>query len=225
MGSKNVTVTQYRGFKAFQDMVESSEIIVNGSSTNNNIDEKVENMKVRVGEVERFYPSVDKVLVKFNDNTRERCVMNHLVVSNEVNISWTPVGDTSIDTTYNDFCVIPVNKFYVLVMSIRDTDNEKENAVIGFISKDDQIILDNAYTGELKLQYYDSSILLKQDGIEFKAKSFKWNDKEVTNPDMTQYTNTTDLNTLLSSKVDKTEMETQLKSLNDRITALEDKGT
>jgi hypothetical protein len=210
--SKNITVTQFRGYKAFMDMFDASDTVLNGSdSQTSKADEKLESTKIRVGEVLRFYPATDKVLVKFNDNTTERCVESHLVVSGEVNVSFTPVGDASVDTTYNEQCIIPVNKFYAIVLNIRDSDNKKENCVIGYISKDNQLILNNAYTGELKLQYYDSSIILNQDSITIKSDNVTINGNDALTTDTKDY-------------YSKTEVDTLIKGLNDRLTVLENNG-
>ncbi len=210
--SKNITVTQFRGYKAFMDMFDASDTVLNGSdSQTSKADEKLESTKIRVGEVLRFYPATDKVLVKFNDNTTERCVESHLVVSGEVNVSFTPVGDASVDTTYNEQCIIPVNKFYAIVLNIRDSDNKKENCVIGYISKDNQLILNNAYTGELKLQYYDSSIILNQDSITIKSDNVTINGNDALTTDTKDY-------------YSKTEVDVLIKGLNDRLTILENNG-
>ena len=156
MASKNITVTRNRGIKALENLVKDIDL------NNKDSDKKIDKLKLKLGEVLKFYPGSDKVLVKFMDNTQKRCLILHTVVSNEINISWTPVGYHILDDEYNEPAIVPLNKFNALVLSL---DGFNEDCVIGYISKDTQDIVPNANSGELLLQYYDTSIKLMQDGI------------------------------------------------------------
>ena len=176
MGSNEITVTQHRGMQAFSRLIEQT--------TQNNTDtitdkpeQRDENLKIKIGTVLKFYPATDKVLVKFKDGEKERCIQSHTVISEEINISWTPAGYNQWDAKYNEACIAPLNTYHAIVLQIRNTDNNKENCVIGYISKDKQTTLPNANAGELKLQYYNTNITLMSDGIHIKGDNIFLNDK------------------------------------------------
>ena len=176
MGSNELTITRNRGLKAFKKLYdESSKIKENGIKSENNI----ENLKIRIGEVLKFYPGSDKVLVKFKDKT-ERCLEAHTVVSDEINISWTPVGYQQFDEKYSEPSIVPISRFNAIVLDIRGEENINENCVIAYVSLDNQKILNNAFPGELKLQYYDSSITLKQTGVYIEGDAVLINNKQLT---------------------------------------------
>lgn len=82
-----------------------------------------------------------------------------------------------MDDKYNEAAIIPLSTYYAIVLSIREQDNKKENCVIGYVSKDNQTIVPNAQSGELKLQYYDTSITLMSDGIVLTGDNIFVNDK------------------------------------------------
>lgn len=168
MNSGDITVTKQRGLKAFKKLYEESSKF--SESEKEGLDD-LENLKIRIGEVLKFYPGSDKVLVRFGDNSIERCLEAHPVVSDEINVSWTPVGYGKVDKDYNEPCIVPISRFNAIVLNIRNSDNKRENCVIGYISLDSQKILCNAFSGELKLQYYDSSIILRQTGISLEGES------------------------------------------------------
>lgn len=176
MGSNEVTVTQHRGIQAFTRLLEQSNQN-NTDTVTEKPENKEENLKIRIGTVIKFYPATDKVLIRFRTGEKERCIQSHTAISEEINISWTPAGYSQWDTAYNEACIAPLNTYYAIVLQIRNIDNNKENCVIGYISKDNQTTLPNANAGELKLQYYDTSITLLSDGIHIKGDNIFLNDK------------------------------------------------
>ncbi len=167
--SQNITVTRNRGIKALKNLIED---VANENKDSDN--KKFNDLRLRLGEVVKFYPGIDKVLVKFGDNTQKRCFVLHTVVSNEINISWTPIGYNSWDSDFEEPCIIPLNKFNAMVLSINGFN---EDCVIGYVSRDKQEIIPNANTGELLLQYYDTSIKLMQNGIVINSEKIIVNGK------------------------------------------------
>lgn len=55
MGSRDVTVTRHRGLKAFHKLIQETEELHKDTVTNPE-KQKEEDLKLRIGKVQRFYP-------------------------------------------------------------------------------------------------------------------------------------------------------------------------
>ena len=125
--SDKITVTDARLRKALSQVVETTS---SGKSTVKA--ELKESLSLQIGEVLKFFPGTDKILVRLNSTGEEvRCVQSHLIVGTDFNISLTPQGEMALDSEYDELGVTPDNTYYALVLDIKDTDNLKEYAVLG----------------------------------------------------------------------------------------------
>lgn len=213
--TSDVTVTKYRGLQAVNKVLKAS---TGGVQTSSNAKKTKENLKVRIGTVVRFYPATDKVSVKLTDTDKTvRCVMLHNMVSGECNISFTPMGSGSMDTEYNEFSVIPYNTFYAAVLNIKDTLNKDEYCCIGFISKNDTVIKNNAERGEYLIENDTSKVSVKQGEINIKSKKLYLNGNEIITKDS--------IESLYATQDTVDDTNSTITSLSSKITALENKVT
>ncbi len=203
MRTGDITVTPYRGRNALKSVIEISKINgLSGSGSDKNLDE----LKIRLAKVVRFYPGSDKLLVKFlSTGEIVRCKLLHSMVSGECNISFMPIGTNKLDTTYNEASILPINPYYCAVLDINPEDNKVEYGVIGFLSLDKTLIKNNAESGEYLIENDTSSISLKAGEIHIKSGKLFYNDILV-NLDNNQEYVTIDtlknLNEILNKKID-----------------------
>lgn len=223
--SSKIVVTDKRLENAFKEI---NTVGIGGTGT---LKQELKNqLSIQLGKVVRFYPGSDKVLVHLETEGKNvRCVQSHLIVGAEFNISTSIPGTLSFDSEYDEVAIYPEINYWTLVLNIRDSDNEKEYAVLGYISRDETKILANASPGmfqilreknlfslnetETILQYdQDTSITLSEGKIELITESCTLNGNELT----TNNNTVSDLSTTITGLQTKiTELETRIKTLED----------
>ena len=225
--SDKITVTDARLRKALSQVVETTS---SGKSTVKA--ELKESLSLQIGEVLKFFPGTDKILVRLNSTGEEvRCVQSHLIVGTDFNISLTPQGEMELDTEYDELGVTPDNTYYALVLDIKDTDNLKEYAVLGYISRDNTQLTSNASPGMFQVirdkclfSINEDGLILQVDGdtkleiingvINLTGQSVMVNSTPIS---------TTSGGTTSTVYYTRTEVDTIIKGLTDRITLLENK--
>lgn len=225
--SDKITVTDARLRKALSQVVETTS---SGKSTVKA--ELKESLSLQIGEVLKFFPGTDKILVRLNSTGEEvRCVQSHLIVGTDFNISLTPQGEMALDSEYDELGVTPDNTYYALILNIRDTDNLKEYAVLGYISRDNTKLTSNASPGMFQVirdkclfSINEDGLILQVDGdtkleiingvINLTGQSVMVNSTPIS---------TTSGGTTSTVYYTRTEVDTIIKGLTDRITLLENK--
>jgi len=225
--SDKITVTDARLRKALSQVVETTS---SGKSTVKA--ELKESLSLQIGEVLKFFPGTDKILVRLNSTGEEvRCVQSHLIVGTDFNISLTPQGEMELDTEYDELGVTPNNTYYALILNIRDTDNLKEYAVLGYISRDNTKLTSNASPGMFQVIRDKCLFSINEDGLILQVDGDT--KLEIINgvinlTGQSVMVNSTPISTSSNGATStvyytRTEVDALLKTLTDRITVLENR--
>ena len=225
--SDKITVTDARLRKALSTVVETT------SSGKNTVKAELkESLSLQIGKVLKYFPGTDKVLVRLNSTGNEvRCVQSHLIVGADFNISLTPSGDMALDTEYDELAVTPPNTYYALILDIMDTDNLKEYAILGYISRDDTKLSSNASPGMYQILRDKCLFSINEDGLILQVDGDTRLEiiKGVINlTGQSIMVNSTPISTITNEGTSttyytRTEVDNLIKTLTDRITVLENK--
>jgi hypothetical protein len=212
MRTGDITVTPYRGRKALKSVMELTK-----NKDDNEEKQHEENLKIRIGEVVKFYPGTDKVLVELLETKKIiRCKLLHSIVSGECNVSFMPIGTSKLDTDYNEASIIPINKFYCAVLDINNNDNETEYGVIGFLSLNKSLIRNNAESGEYLIENDSSSISIKANQIHIKTPQLLINNETyMENVEMVSLNDLFNLESRLTSSIN--DLNSRVKNIEDKI--------
>jgi hypothetical protein len=212
MRTGDITVTPYRGRKALKSVMELTK-----TKDDNEEKQHEENLKIRIGEVVKFYPGTDKVLVELLETKKIiRCKLLHSIVSGECNVSFMPIGTSKLDTDYNEASIIPINKFYCAVLDINNNDNETEYGVIGFLSLNKSLIRNNAESGEYLIENDSSSISIKANQIHIKTPQLLINNETyMENVEMVSLNDLFNLESRLTSSIN--DLNSRVKNIEDKI--------
>lgn len=225
--SDKITVTDARLRKALSQVVETTS---SGKSTVKA--ELKESLSLQIGEVLKFFPGTDKILVRLNSTGEEvRCVQSHLIVGTDFNISLTPQGEMELDTEYDELGVTPNNTYYALILNIRDTDNLKEYAVLGYISRDNTKLTSNASPGMFQILRDTSLLSINEDGLVLQVDGdtrIEIINGVINLTGQSVMVNSTPISTSSNGTTStvyytRTEVDALLKTLTDRITVLENR--
>jgi hypothetical protein len=225
--SDKITVTDARLRKALSQVVETTS---SGKSTVKA--ELKESLSLQIGEVLKFFPGTDKILVRLNSTGEEvRCVQSHLIVGTDFNISLTPQGEMELDTEYDELGVTPNNTYYALILNIRDTDNLKEYAVLGYISRDNTKLTSNASPGMFQILRDTSLLSINEDGLVLQVDGdtrIEIINGVINLTGQSVMVNSTPISTSSNGATStvyytRTEVDALLKTLTDRITVLENR--
>ena len=225
--SDKITVTDARLRKALSQVVETTS---SGKSTVKA--ELKESLSLQIGEVLKFFPGTDKILVRLNSTGEEvRCVQSHLIVGTDFNISLTPQGEMELDTEYDELGVTPNNTYYALILNIRDTDNLKEYAVLGYISRDNTKLTSNASPGMFQILRDTSLLSINEDGLVLQVDGdtrIEIINGVINLTGQSVMVNSTPISTSSNGTTStvyytRTEVDALLKTLTERITVLENR--
>lgn len=145
MNSDNVTVTQGRMKQAFSNSV--GKIVKN--ETAKIVKEAIENSKISVGVVTKFYPYLDKAEVQIlNSDKKVLCKILHRFGGELIDF-YTPNGDFVYDNEMKEKCIIPRGDLNCLVVDINSFDDEY--LLLGYYNIDELIGINPASQGNLKI--------------------------------------------------------------------------
>lgn len=145
MKSDNVTVTQGRMKQAFSNSF--GQIVKN--ETSKIVKEAIDNSKISVGVVTKFYPHIDKAEVQMLDtNKKVLCKILHRF-GGELIDYYTPNGDLIFDKEMKEKCIIPRGDLNCLIVDINSFDDEY--LLLGYYSNEELIGINPASQGNFKI--------------------------------------------------------------------------
>lgn len=92
-----------------------------------------------------------------------------------------------------------MNKFYCVVLDIREKDNKTEQCILSFISLDDMRIPYNSEPGTYKIEVLNSSITVQNNTINLKSTNVLVNDQPISGVDTSNFVTNEDLTTQLET--------------------------
>ena len=161
--SASITVTNHRLRKAMSNANDDDL-----KSHTKKMGEKLRSeLSIKVGEVTKIYPLLDKAEVKvLNSNKIETCLIAHDILSEGMNVIGFPKGKTLISENGQTY-IIPSEQLYGVIMTMDDKKNEK--ILLSFISLSDKTVFQNAKAGEYKIQVEDNLISVTDKYINIKS--------------------------------------------------------
>ena len=168
MNSKDITLTEAR-FK------ESIDNFINNVTTpriDKKVNTTVENERIKTGVIIKFYPYLDKAMVKL-DNTSEEmlCKILHRFSGDLIDF-YTPLESENTFCEYlKEPCIIPRSPQHVCVLNIADADSE-ENLILGYYQNEEIVGFDPAKPGNTKIMSVCESnqfwIEFGRDGLDIR---------------------------------------------------------
>lgn len=146
MGTKDITVTKGR----VEEAIEGAITRTIGPKITQQINNAVENTKIRTGVITKFYPYLDKAEVQL-DNTGEKVlckVLHHY--GGELIDFFTPNGDEDYCNELHEPCIIPRGDLQVLIVNIHDSDSN-DWLMLGYYASEEWIGINPASQGNLKI--------------------------------------------------------------------------
>ena len=152
----NITVTNGRLKKALDKQV--SPIIM--PKVSKQIIKAVNDSKLQIGTVTKFYPYLDKYEVKLNGQLVICSVLHRY--AGELFDFYTPFGDEDYCPNLNEPCIIPRAELNCLVLDVQDGTDEQ--ILMGFVHLEDIIGISPARNGFMKIS---STGITNEEYIEF----------------------------------------------------------
>ena len=124
---------------------------VAGPQITQQINEKVEDERIRTGVITKFYHYLDKAEVRL-DNSDELvlCKILHRFGGDLIDL-YTPLEEElTFCDTLKEPCVIPRSQLHVCVLNIHDADSE-EQLILGFYQNEELVNLNPASPGNFKI--------------------------------------------------------------------------
>lgn len=147
MGSKNVHATDTKIRNLFQNTMAT----FIGNTVPQQITEAIDSVKIRTGRIVRFYPYIDKALVRLdNKDGTVLCKILHRFGGDIIEF-YTPFDyDGGFDKSLGERYIIPRSAQNVCVLNIHDDDSE-ENLILGYYQNEEIIGFNPAKPGNVKL--------------------------------------------------------------------------
>lgn len=169
MKSNNITVTDTRLIKAIGAVNN-----VANAPRYAKIEKIIENNKIRIGKVTKFFHGNDMVEVQLdNVNKKVNCKILHSLCA-EFHLLYTPIGDLDFDEK-NGYYIKPRAVMNCLVLNINNNDS-KDWLLIGYYSDEKTVSPPAPIQGTLKLTFNDNSIEFKGDGVVIHAPKVEFRD-------------------------------------------------
>lgn len=168
---KDITITKGRAKKSVEDAVNK----VFGNKVTDQINNAVENERIRTGVITKFYPYLDKAEVKLdNVNTKVLCKILHRFCGDMIDF-YTPLENEKIfDDALKEPAIIPRASQHVCVLKINDEDSE-ENLILGYYQNEEVVGFNPAKPGNIKIMSLTESnpywIKFGRDGLECRLSS------------------------------------------------------
>lgn len=144
--SKNITATQGRLTSNINNLVRNS---INNSGIEQRIMASAESSKPHSGVVVKFYPHLDKALVRLDNNRDVYCHILHLFGGELLDL-FTPLGEKSFCDTLKEPCVIPRAELHCFVTDIGDKTS-REWLLVGYYNSEELIGINPAEPGNVKI--------------------------------------------------------------------------
>lgn len=113
------------------------------------ITKTVDNTAIRIGEVTKFYPYLDKVKVRLKDGNEVLCKILHRFGGDIIDY-YTPIGDEEFCETLKEPCIIPFSGIDCLIVNIHDKDSD-EYLLLGFFESEELVGINPAKQGNVKI--------------------------------------------------------------------------
>ena len=141
------TVTEGRMERAITDAVNR----VAGPQLTQQINDSVENERIRTGVITKFYPYLDKAEVDL-DNTNDTilCKILHRFNGDLIDFYTPLAAEESFDDDLHEPYIVPKAAQNVLVINIHDADSE-ENLILGYYNNEEIVGFTPAPPGNMKL--------------------------------------------------------------------------
>lgn len=144
--SKNITATEGRLTSNINNLVRNS---INNSGIEQRIIESAESSKPHSGVVVKFYPHLDKALVKLSNNKSVYCHILHLFGGELLDL-FTPLGEKSFCETLREPCVVPRAELNCFVTDIGNKTSH-EWLLVGYYNNEELIGVNPAEPGNVKI--------------------------------------------------------------------------
>lgn len=144
---KNSTITQGR----MEQSIEHAINRVAGPQITQQINQAVEDERIRTGSVTKFYPYLDKAEVKL-DHSGELvlCKILHRFGGELLDL-YTPTADSvGYCDNLHEPCIFPREKLHCLIININDLDSD-EHLLLGFYQNEELVGLNPANPGNFKI--------------------------------------------------------------------------
>lgn len=144
---KQSTITQGRMEQAIAHAVNR----VSGPQITQQINDSVENERIRTGVITKYYHYLDKAEVQLDDTGELLlCKILHRF-GGELMEFYTPLEDhMDFDDTLKEPCVIPRSPLHVCVLNINDADSE-EHIILGYYLNEELVGCNPASPGNFKI--------------------------------------------------------------------------
>lgn len=221
MDSKDLNITDTTLLKQLNNtIIEGNKLRGDGESR----EEAKDSLRLKQGEIIKYYPNNDKALIKFSNGTVYGRIL-HPILSETMNVSFIPRGHQSTDK--NGVYIEPYDRLFVLCLEIEHTANSDELAVLGFIGTG--LTGDNS-TGEIKVQVGDTCISVTTDYVNIQSSSVFWNGVPLSAPRFSNIYEKTDVDDKLASVTGNieslnTDIQSRLATLENKVASIENNKT
>lgn len=147
MQSKNINANSARVSNLLQGTMNKAI----QSTVPQQINEAIDSVKIRTGRIIRFYPYIDKALVKLdNKGGNVLCKILHRYGGDIIDFYTPDSYNGGYDKSLGERYVIPMSAQNVCVLNIHDDDSE-ENLVLGYYQNEEIVGFNPAKPGNIKI--------------------------------------------------------------------------
>lgn len=171
MNSGDITVTEARFKRSVGNFIDE----VTTPKINDKVDTAVQNERIRTGVITKFYPYLDKAMVRLDSSNEVMlCKILHRASGDMIDF-YTPLeAEQKFDDELKEPCVIPKARLHVLVANIHDSDS-RENLILGYYLDDEIVGFKPANPGNVKFMSLTESNLywinFGKDGLKYRLPS------------------------------------------------------
>lgn len=197
--TENITVTNGRLKKALTTRIEP--IIM--PKVSKQIVKAVNDSKLQIGILTKFYPYLDKVEVLVNDE-KILCRILHRFGGDIIDF-YTPIGEDEYCDELHEPCIVPRGELEVAILDVNNNTNEQ--ILLGYLLDDELIGRNPASKGNLKLSHINGVneywIKFGAEGLDIRSPTTPVTNVGLEDNEMTEinYTNSND--TYTKAEVDQ----------------------
>ena len=196
--TQNITVTNGRLTNALSKRIEP--LII--PKVNKTINKAVDDSKIQIGILTKFYPYLDKVEVNLNGK-KILCRILHRFGGDIIDF-YTPIGEDDYCEELHEPCIIPREELEVAILDVNNTD---EQIMIGYLFDDELIGRNPASKGNLKLSYITGIneywVKFGADGLDVRSPTTPVTNVGMEDNEMTEINYTNSEDTYSKSEIDK----------------------
>ena len=164
VNSNNITDTSSRLLANLNNL---SQKVYDGQNVGEQISDAVEKSMITTGNVLKYYPSLNKSMVRLDNSNRTVICKNISIIGGDMLCLFTPVGDPTFCEELKEPCVVPRGKLSAIITPLRDS---KEWLLLGYFNRNDLVGFNPSKQGNLKLLAFGSlgeySIKFGIDGLK-----------------------------------------------------------